>query len=118
MSGKKEMDRTMNSTVYNKSRKFYLENKGLIRCSYCAYHRGENKKWWYGGFIEEGETLKEAKISYPPWKRISRNRKQWMEKNYCKISVEKARYHRRNTDWYYVTIEIGPGRKGIKYSKQ
>jgi 2-iminoacetate synthase ThiH len=36
------MDTTDNSSVYNKSRKYYLSNTGRINCTYCRYHRGEN----------------------------------------------------------------------------
>jgi len=36
------MDNTDDSSVYNKSRKYYLSNTGRINCTYCKYHRGEN----------------------------------------------------------------------------
>jgi len=116
---KEIMDWTNNSSIYNKTRKRYLETgKGLIRCSYCRYHKGDNSREWYGGFIESGETFKTAKLRFPSWKLASNNRKQWMGKNHCKITIEQSRHYMKNTDWMFVTIEIGTRRKGIiKYSK-
>jgi hypothetical protein len=117
---RKEMDITNNSTVYNRYRKAHLEAKGEIYCSYCRYHRGENRGRgnWYGGFIEEGETFKEAKISYPSWKLASKNPKQWVPKNYVRMTIEDAKaWARRNYE--FVDFQIGDGRvKGIKYYKR
>lgn len=117
MGMKKEMDRTNNRSVYNKSRKHYLEKKGLIRCSYCRYHKGENRKNHYGGFIEEDETLLSAKIKWPSWKLTSKNPKQWMEKNRVKIKISepRARFY-NNRGYKYVDFQFLPNKSGIKYS--
>ena len=117
---KKLMDVTNNSTVYNRYRKDYLEKTGQIRCSYCMYHRGENRVNWYGGFIEENVLLKDSKITYPSWKLASKNRKQWMPKNNVRMTIEPPRYRGyRRQNWLYVSFEIGPKKhQGIKYSKQ
>ena len=85
---KKTMDTTNNSTVYNRNRKNYLEKKGLIRCSYCQYHRGENRVKWHGGFIEPEESLEDSNITYPSWKLASKNPKQWMPKNNVRMTIE------------------------------
>ncbi len=37
-----EMENTDNPRVYNRARKRYLENEGLISCSLCPYHKWEN----------------------------------------------------------------------------
>jgi hypothetical protein len=42
MRFKAEMDTTTNRMVYRRARKHELENRGLIHCSYCRYHKGEN----------------------------------------------------------------------------
>lgn len=77
---KNDYDWTTNRNYYNKLRKHYLESVGEIRCSYCKYNKGENSTQnWYGGF--EGELIK-----YPSWKLVSKNRKQWMEKEGYKIT--------------------------------
>jgi hypothetical protein len=47
MSYKKVMDATDNSRVYRIAYKRYLDVKGDIRCSICAYHRSENSNWQY-----------------------------------------------------------------------
>jgi hypothetical protein len=117
---KKSMDTTNNSTVYNRYRKNYLEKKGEIHCSYCQYHRGENRVNWHGGFIEEGESLKDSNITYPSWKLASKNRKQWMPKNYVTMTIEPPKYSGyRRKNWEYVSFQIGDGRyPGIKYYKR
>lgn len=118
---KKSMDTTTNSTVYNRYRKNYLEKKGEIHCSYCQYHRGENRRNWYGGFLEEEESLRDSNVTYPSWKLASKNRKQWMPKNYVKMTVKfHPRYGwRGQKDWWYVEFKIGDGRNpGIKYYKR
>lgn len=83
------MDTTDNRSVYNKSRKEYLERKGKIHCSWCAYHRGENdERKFYGstikwiGFISGGKV---KKVRYPNWKLVSKNGKQWNKKPVIKI---------------------------------
>jgi len=79
---------TTNRYVFNKVYKINLERNGKIRCSYCPYHKGENKTTeWYGGF--EGETIR-----YPNWKLVSKNRKQWMKKP-TEIKKENHRWSKR-----------------------
>jgi hypothetical protein len=61
-----------NRGEFNRAYKFYLEQKGKIRCSYCGYHHNENSnKKWYGGYDH---------IKHPNWKLVSKNPKQWMKK--------------------------------------
>lgn len=86
MKAKKIVDNTTNRSEFNRAYKIYLEHrKNGIHCSFCKYHRGENRTTkWYGGFIDD----KKEKIRYPNWKLVSKNRKQWMEKQ-TKISKEK-----------------------------
>ena len=45
-----EYKTTNNNQLYKRLRKRYLENQNLISCSYCRYHRLENrnKKGWTG----------------------------------------------------------------------
>lgn len=79
----KEYKITTNRSVYNKLRKEYLEKEGKIHCSFCKYHKGENKNSYYGGFVGKTESknnYKRNKIKYPSWKLIGKNKKQWMFK--------------------------------------
>jgi len=65
---------TTNRSEFNRAYKRYLESGiGAIRCSYCPYHRGENRTKYYGGFIHKS-------VVHPNWKIVSKNRKQWMKK--------------------------------------
>lgn len=65
---------TENRSVYNKLRKRELENYGSIHCCWCNYHWGENYKGKsYGGFVDK-------QITYPNWKLVFKNKKQWMNK--------------------------------------
>ena len=74
MKAKKIVDETTNRGEFNRAYKFYLEHKsGGINCSRCPYHRGENRTKYYGGFIHKS-------VTYPNWKMVSKNRKQWMKK--------------------------------------
>lgn len=45
MKMKDTVKSTSNSTLYNKIVKRYKENKGMINCAYCPYHRGENRSY-------------------------------------------------------------------------
>jgi len=46
MSSFKEiMNTASNRGVYNKSRKNYLGVYGFIKCSWCKYHRGCNRRF-------------------------------------------------------------------------
>jgi len=79
MKAKEILDTSTNRGEFNRAYKHYLEKKGKIHCSYCGYHRGENRTTkCYGGYVVRvnGHT----KTSYPNWKLVSKNRKQWMKK--------------------------------------
>jgi len=54
---------TTNNSVYNKTRKWYLEATGTIRCAYCPYNKHENKR-------------------YGPWKRGQRSWKNYRKTQY------------------------------------
>lgn len=88
MKVKKILDSTTNRGEFNRAYKRYLEHKkNGIHCSYCKYHRCENKtSKWYGGFIDD----EKENIRYPSWKLATKNRKQWMKKD-LKIKKEKTR---------------------------
>jgi hypothetical protein len=75
---KKISKTTTNRGEFNRAYKAYLEHSGQIYCSYCKYHRGENSnKKYYGGYRRMNGHMK---ITYPSWKLVSKNRKQWMVK--------------------------------------
>lgn len=40
-----EYHNTSNRSVYNRARKYVLENKCEIHCAYCRYHKGENNRY-------------------------------------------------------------------------
>lgn len=91
MTTKQILDTTSNRSVYNRSRKEYLEKKGKIHCAWCRYHGGENstKKWYH---YDEGEIG-----IRPNWKLVSKNHKQWMEKpKTYKIRVFYSRWIKKN----------------------
>ena len=68
MKAKKISDETTNRGEFNRAYKSSLEHKGKIRCSYCKYNKGENKKGnYYGGYVEDGLKL-------PNWKLVSKNK--------------------------------------------
>lgn len=92
---KEIVDNTTNRGEFNRAYKQYLEHrKGGIYCSYCKYHRGENRTTKaYGGYVEES-------VRYPSWKLVSKNRKQWMRKP---VKIESDFNNWRNLE--YVTIE-------------
>ncbi len=98
MKSKKIVETTTNRGEFNRVYKFHLEQKGRIRCSYCAYHCGENSSSKpYGGRKKDDEY----DIRYPNWKLVSKNKKQWMKKP-IKI-VEENRIQHRAT---YVQIKF------------
>lgn len=90
---KKVSKTTTNRGEFNRAYKANLEHCGKIHCSYCKYHRGENRKKWYGGFNHKS-------VNYPSWKLVSKNRKQWMKKPLIK-RVEKSKY----SNFEYVTFK-------------
>ena len=105
-----EYQNTVNSTVYNKSRKTYLAtSKGAINCSWCKYHKGENREKYYGGKIADGFERSYG-LTYPSWKLASTNRKQWMPKN--KVEVKASEGYRGGV---YIDYDIRT--KGKKYQE-
>ena len=91
MKTKKIVNNSTNRGEFNRAYKRYLECKGEIHCSYCGYHRGENKtSKWYGGF---------ENTRFPNWKLVSKNRKQWMKKQIV-ITKEKSRWNNN----FYIDI--------------
>lgn len=106
MKTKKILDTSTNRGEFNRAYKAYLEKKGKIHCSYCGYHKHENKTTkWYGGFIYDdmetcGGKRKGTNTTYPNWKLVSKNRKQWMKKPMM-ITKEKSRWN----NGIYVTIK-------------
>ena len=83
---KNVVETTTNRGEFNRAYKTYLERTGKIHCSYCGYHRNENKtSKWYGGIVyDDMETCcgkrKGTNTRFPNWKLVSKNRKQWMKK--------------------------------------
>jgi hypothetical protein len=75
MRNKKLVKTTTHRGEFNRAYKVYLEQKGLIHCSYCSYHRGENDEGrkWYG-------KANHDRLRFPNWKLVSKNRKQWIGK--------------------------------------
>lgn len=94
MKSKKIAESTTNRGEFNRAYKYYLEHKGKIHCSYCGYNRGENNEdKWYGGHdINE--------IRYPNWKLVSKNPKQWMNKN---IVIKTKYYNAYRSTTYNIT---------------
>lgn len=95
---KEVVETTSNRGEFNRAYKTYLERTGKIHCSYCGYHKNENKtSKWYGGFIyDDMETCcgkrKGTNTRFPNWKLVSKNRKQWMNKPIV-ITKEKSRWN-------------------------
>jgi hypothetical protein len=102
MRVKKIVDNSTNRGEFNRAYKAHLERTGKIRCSYCGYHRGENKGYrWYGGYVYDDMEVcrgkrKGTNTRFPNWKLVSKNRKQWMEKP---IKI-KTRYYSGYTRKY------------------
>ena len=86
MKVKTIVETTTNRGEFNRAYKRYLEHRvNGIRCTYCRYHKGENKTTkWYGGWEDES-------LRYPNWKLVSKNRKQWMQKN-LNFTEKKSRF--------------------------
>jgi hypothetical protein len=97
MKVKKIMDETTSRYEFNRARKEYLERIGGIHCSYCGYHRGENRtNKTYGSFLfydSYGQDIKS-----PNWKLVSKNKKQWMKKP---IKIKNRTY--QNGEWIEIT---------------
>lgn len=77
---------TNNRGEFNRAYKRHLEHQGRIHCSYCDYHRSENRtSKWYGGIEYDDMEVcrgkrKGTNTRFPNWKLVSKNRKQWMIK--------------------------------------
>lgn len=105
MKAKKISKSTTNRGEFNRAYKEALERKGKIRCSYCGYHRGENKDGkWYGGYVFDNTDIKyehKSHIRYPNWKLVSKNKKQWMKKFIKKETSysERFKYQYINITW-------------------
>lgn len=100
MKAKKISKTTTNRGEFNRAYKEYLERKGRIHCSRCGYHRGENYTGnCYGGYEK---TNGHMKMTYPNWKLVSKNPKQWMDKPMK--TVTKIRY--RGTRWESIYVQI------------
>jgi len=89
MKTKKIVNNSTNRGEFNRAYKAHLENTGKIHCSRCKYHDNENKTTKsYGGYTRHNGKLP---ITYPNWKLVSKNRKQWMKKP-MKINIEISRW--------------------------
>lgn len=83
---KKILETTTNRKIYNRAHKYYLSDK-YGHCPRCRYHKGENYRGkYYGGYENDG-------LTYPNWKLVSKNRKQWMKKP---IKVKEDYQNHRN----------------------
>jgi hypothetical protein len=71
---KKIVETTTNRKVFNRAYKEYVSGKNGD-CPRCRYHKCENYEGkYYGGYSDYN------RITYPSWKLVSKNRKQWMKK--------------------------------------
>ena len=95
MKAKKISKLTTNRGEFNRAYKYALANKGLIRCSYCKYHKNENN-----GNNRYGYYLQNDDVKYPSWKLVSKNKKQWMKKN----MVIKLKYFNAYSQIYFKFI--------------
>jgi len=96
MKSKSIKDTTTNRGEFNRAYKFYLEQKGRIRCSYCKYHRSENStnNLYWGN---------EKHIKYPNWKLVSKQPKQWMKKPMRKVIKYSCGYQRTHVEIEFST---------------
>ncbi|MFW6219950.1 MAG: hypothetical protein ACOC33_03845 [bacterium] len=94
MKAKKVTKTTTNRGEFNRAYKKHLEHKkNGISCSYCKYHRGENKTTkHYGGWNDD--------ITYPSWKLVSKNSKQWMKKP---IKIKEVFTNNYGETWSKIT---------------
>ena len=101
---KKLAKETDNRSVYNKAIKIVRDHNREIHCSYCKYHRGENTSTRYYAYTEYEVDDMRANTYYnrrPSWKLATKNRKQWMNKDY-EVRREYSRYYKI----YYYEIVI------------
>lgn len=93
MKAKTIEETTTNRGEFNRAYKHALEKRGKIHCSRCGYHRGENDgRKYYGGYYRSNGH---PKFTFPNWKLVSKNPKQWMKKP--TKTVESVGH--RNTRW-------------------
>mgnify|MGYP001765875529 CR=1 FL=1 len=103
MKAKKISDETTNRGEFNRAHKHALEKKGKIHCSRCGYHRGENYTGnCYGGYERMNGRAKEMKMTYPNWKLVSKNPKQWMDKPMRTVT----KISNRGTRWESIYVQI------------
>ena len=94
----KVINSTTNRGEFNRVYKLHLERQAKIHCSYCGYHRNENKtSKWYGGIIYDdmdkcNGKRKGTNTRFPNWKLVSKNSKQWQKKP-MKIKSGKSRWN-------------------------
>ena len=74
------LKRTTNNAVYRKLYKKQLEQRGKIRCSICAVHRGENDERKCYGTTRSWHDEKYQRTRYPSWKLVSKNKNQYTPK--------------------------------------
>jgi hypothetical protein len=100
MGNKEIVETTANRSTFNRAYKQHLEKTGKIHCSRCHYHRGENEgRKYYGGFYRTNGHLK---MTYPNWKLVSKNPRQWMQKPIK--TVESI--HNSGTRWERIYFNI------------
>lgn len=90
-----ELNTTTNNYVYNRLYKQHLEATGKIRCSWCVFHgsNSENDSWeFYGQYSYQRPT------SFPNWKLVSKNRKQWMKKPMKKV-IHRRWWTKNQNEW-------------------
>lgn len=96
-----EFKETTNSRVYR-----LLNKEVYSSCSFCRWHPNfwhpsENQKYKFMHYFENIYTDNiEGVYDHYNWKLSSKNKKQWMKKNYN--MVKKRMYH--SDSQYYVTI--------------
>lgn len=116
MGYKTIMDTTVNRSVYNKSRKIYLDNIGEIKCAICPYHKKENgdskfygiKSSWDLKYLSSNirfiPNIKDESriigVRFPNWKLVSKNRKQWMKKP-MKTRTIYYKYFNNYIEWEF-----------------
>jgi hypothetical protein len=83
----KEYRETTNSYIFNRLHKEYQAS--CSRCKWHGYH-SENKRWKDYSYRDYSEVPEEKSKfgrtpTYPSWKLVSKNKKQWMQKPIKKV---------------------------------
>jgi len=91
---KNELETTTNNSVYKK-----LYKEKYASCSYCKWHsqHSENDAW-DNYSISKAKNSRE-KRSYPNWKLVSKNKKQWMKK-----PLKFKKYISNYWEYYYYIL--------------